>query len=146
MAHKARVVIIQNDRIAFIKRQRTDRTYFVFPGGTLESGETLEQAAIREAREETGLEVALESLIARVLYKGNWHAFFVARPIGGTWGDCHGPEFTEERRRTSGTYEPVWLCRKEMGTVSIHPDVMKDVALNGIRHGWPAQVLEFIAN
>lgn len=44
-------------------QKRGDSGKWGFPGGAIELGETPEEAAVRELKEETGLDVAVESLI-----------------------------------------------------------------------------------
>jgi len=50
----AAVVIVENGRVAPIERVRDRHTYFVFPGGRAEDGESPQQAAVREAHSCTG--------------------------------------------------------------------------------------------
>ena len=70
--------------------------------GTPDEGETLEETALREVREETGLEVEMESPISSISY---WFAdrdnsvryhktvhFYLMLPVGGDT-DLHDPEF-----------------------------------------------------
>ena len=73
---------------------------WALPKGTPDSGETLEETALREVREETGLSVEIAAPLGHIEY---WFTrdserihkrvyFYLMRPCGGTFDD-HDPEF-----------------------------------------------------
>ena len=80
------ICIIQNGKILLTRRE--DFEVWCLPGGAVDEGESLAQAAVREAREEIGLEVELTRLIGLYFYP-NATTFvrhlvsFAARPVGG---------------------------------------------------------------
>jgi ADP-ribose pyrophosphatase YjhB (NUDIX family) len=81
-------VAILDDRNRLLLTRREDFDTWCLPGGGVEVGETLAQAARREAQEETGLQVALTRLVGVYSRPGasrfSGHIFvFAARPIGG---------------------------------------------------------------
>lgn len=57
----AGVLIVQNDKILF--QRRSDNGKWGLIGGLLEMNETYQAASLREAREETGLEIRLDSFL-----------------------------------------------------------------------------------
>ena len=75
---------------------------WALPKGTPDSGETIEETALRETREETGLEVAIERPLRSIRYffvRGStrFHKtvhFFLMRSVGGRLED-HDAEFDE---------------------------------------------------
>lgn len=56
--------LIYNDVDQTVLMVQNENSVWTLPGGAVEENETLEQAAIREAYEETGLEVELGDILA----------------------------------------------------------------------------------
>jgi 8-oxo-dGTP pyrophosphatase MutT (NUDIX family) len=63
---RAGVLVVRDRHIALIEREHLGRRYWVIPGGSVERGEAVEDAALREAREELGVGVTLGRLLIRI--------------------------------------------------------------------------------
>jgi 8-oxo-dGTP diphosphatase len=121
---RARVVIVQSGRVALIRRVRDGRTYFLFPGGGVEEGETPEQAARREALEELGVDVELGELVHDEAFGGTRFLYYDAWIVGGTFGTGMWPdhaELTLSERERAGTYEAVWVELAGLTTLDVRP-------------------------
>lgn len=65
----ASVAVLRNDRVLLAARARPPLDHvWSLPGGLVEPGETLAEAALRELREETGVEADLIGLIRPIEY------------------------------------------------------------------------------
>ncbi len=56
-------VVIRDDRNQILLERRSDCGWWGLPGGSLEVGETITQTAMREVKEETGLEIEIIRLV-----------------------------------------------------------------------------------
>ena len=86
MTHLAvNVAVIHDGNILLTKRE--DFETWVLPSAGVEAGESLAQAAIRETKEETGLDVQLTRLVGVYSRLDSWSLsymiLFAAKPVGG---------------------------------------------------------------
>lgn len=84
------VVLNREDEILLVRHKKGNKSYWVLPGGRLEYGETFAECAVREVKEETGLEVQVERFlflseaIAPDRSRHIVNIFIKAKVIGGT--------------------------------------------------------------
>lgn len=119
-------VIIENDRVLLVKRGHPPLLgEWSIPGGVLELGEMLRDAAIREAREETGLIVQTDALLGvfdRVLRENGQIRYhyvlidFLCRRLAGD--PCCGTDADEVR----------WFTRDEVAQLKLAPDTAEVIA------------------
>ena len=62
----AGILVVRDGKVLLTKRSIMPRSgYWAFPGGFVERGETVEAAALRETREEVGLEARITGIVGR---------------------------------------------------------------------------------
>ena len=128
MKQRVRAVIVKNGEVLLIKRVRSDEIYWVFPGGGVEEGESLEVALRREIFEETGFLVTTGKLYWKRIFRltgkedENEEFYFICDVVGGVLGTGDGPEF--HRGGYKGTYEPQYVPVANIVTMNIKPEEM----------------------
>lgn len=86
----ARVLIIEDGKLLTFRRKRRSRKtgeiieYYSIPGGGIDKEETPEAAAIRELKEEMGIDIVLGPLAAHRLAKNFEHYVYPAHIVSGS--------------------------------------------------------------
>ncbi|WP_042420488.1 NUDIX domain-containing protein [Streptacidiphilus anmyonensis] len=128
------VAVVRNAEGQLLLIHRTDNDRWALPGGGHDIGERIAETVVREVEEETGILVAVESVVG--LYTDPEHVMayddgevrqqfsicFRARPVGG-------------RVRTSSESKEVrWVAPADLDALDIHPSMRLRIA-HGLSEG-----------
>ena len=122
------IIADQRDRLVLVRRAiEPGYGKWVFPGGYVDRGEALTDAAVREAREECGLYVRLDGLVNIYSYPGRAPIIVVyaATAIGGEL--CSDEECLE-----TAVFDSLSIPWENLAFRSTH-DGLRDY-LGGLRH------------
>lgn len=140
MRVRAGIVLMQDGKVALIERHRAGMDYYVFPGGGMDEGETPEQAAIREAMEELGIEVSIKLKISEIQFgQRSRQVYFLVDQVGGEFGTGVGEEYTDAdpNNPEEGIYIPIWMPIEELPLhENIYPAKVSELVVRSLSAGW----------
>jgi len=127
-------IIIEHDRVVLVKRGHPPLLgEWSIPGGVVEAGETLREAAVREVLEETGLRVEVGALLGvydRILRDADERTLyhyvlidFLCRRIAG------------EPQAACDAAEARWFTSHEVGQLSLAQDTAEVIKLGFDKSG-----------
>lgn len=124
-------VILKNDeeKILMVKQHHEDKDIWMVPGGGIEAGENSIDAAVREAKEESGLDIRITGVA--------WHIeevspergqrfvnYMVGEIIGGELSLGSDPEFDENHQVLR---EIKFMSKEEIGQLEhVYPKFFND--------------------
>jgi ADP-ribose pyrophosphatase YjhB (NUDIX family) len=105
-------LITRDERVLLVKRSiEPGYGTWVFPGGHVDRGETVEEAALRETREEAGVDAALDGLIGLYSYPG--------RPVVIAVFRAHLVPGSPEAAAGDETLEVGWFTAEEVESLTL---------------------------
>ena len=119
MADRACALILKHGQALMVRQTYRGETFWTFPGGGIEAHERPEEAAIRETKEEVGLDVVIVRLLCvapRTKGSGTYYCF-LAHVAGGTPALGRDPELASDAQEL---HELRWFPLEELRH---HPEV-----------------------
>lgn len=141
MRKAVRAVVVKDDALLLMHRNKFGEEYYTLIGGGIGVGETPEQALMREVHEESSLSVANPRLVYvekagdpygdQFIFLCDYSSGEVALPAGSTEAKIHA--------LGANLYEPVWLPIKKLAEVSFVSEALKHTLVKALTQGFPSQ-------
>lgn len=127
----SRGIVIHENRLLVIKRVKEGQEYYVLPGGHIDDGENVRDAAAREVREETSIKCETVRLLYKYKREGDpnprangMQSFYLCAYKSGEPNVTDAEEYTDTTR-VSGSYEPMYLDLEKLDTADLRPACIK---------------------
>jgi ADP-ribose pyrophosphatase YjhB (NUDIX family) len=141
MRKAARAIIIKNQSILVMKRNKFGHEYYTLLGGGIESGETADVAVVREVKEEASIDVTNPRLVY-IEDAGEPYGLQYIFLCDFTDGEVKlSPDSIEAQFNTQGKnlHEPLWLPISKLGIIPFRSQTLQAELLVGLRDGFPSE-------
>lgn len=141
MRKAARAVIIHNQNILLMKRNKFGMQYYCLPGGGIDSGETADHAAVREIKEEASIDVVNPRLI---LIENAGDPYGIQYIFACDYKDGEvkiHPNSIEAKLNAEGknTFQTLWVPISKFAGLPFRSSVLQQELLAIFRDGLPDQ-------
>lgn len=141
MRQAARAIIIHNQNLLLMKRNKFGQQYYCLPGGGIEPGEKADQTVLREVYEEASIRVANP----RLAFIEDTPAPFGTQYIFICEYESGEPKILEQsieaklNKMGKNTFEILWVPISKFAKLPFRSHVLQQTLLVAFRDGFPAQ-------
>ncbi len=144
MRKTARAIVLYEDSILLMYRNKFGSEFFSLIGGAIEMGEKPEETVIREVSEESSLVVDSPRLVI-IENAGNMFGIqyiFLCQYVSGS--PVLRPDSPEAQITANGEniFQPVWVKLAELQNINLLPSILKENIIKYIDSGFPDSVIE----
>ena len=144
MRKAARAIVIRDDELLIMHRDKFGTKYDTLPGGNIEVGESTEEAVRRELREETGLDVGSCRLVfiedAGEPYGTQY--VYLCDYIGGEPQLAPESEEAAINKLGKNLYKPMWVSLAELSDRPFKSETLKQHILTAVADGFTQEPLQ----
>ena len=144
MRRAVRVIVIKDQSILVMHRNKFGQEFYALVGGGIDYGESPEQALYREVAEETGLAITNHRLVIiedagdvfgmQYIYTCDYVSGEPALAADSSEALIHA--------KGQNLYTPLWLPLSELPNVVLQPRELQAVLLQHAGKAWPAEPIE----
>jgi ADP-ribose pyrophosphatase YjhB (NUDIX family) len=139
MAQSIRAIIIKDNQLLVMKRNKFGLEYYTLIGGGVDIGENLETALRRELREEAGLTVgAVQHVFTEEAGDPYGTQYvFTCEYQGGDPVLSTDSDEAQISQMGQNLYEPSWLPLQALPAAQFLSESLKQAILEAVAHGFP---------
>jgi ADP-ribose pyrophosphatase YjhB (NUDIX family) len=117
-----------------LDKEEGGQEYYVIPGGTVEPSEEIEEAVVREMKEETDVNVKVERLFFEMEDKNprgrdRKHYYYICTYLSGEPKLREDSEEAEEMKQGIHFYKPMWVELEKVKDLTLFPAFIKEKIL-----------------
>jgi 8-oxo-dGTP pyrophosphatase MutT (NUDIX family) len=142
MRKAVRGIIIEQDKMLLMHRNKEASQYFTLVGGGVRDGETDEQALAREIFEETGLKVTETQLVFIEEHPAPYNEQYIficnVAPHGGVAVSANSEEGFMNKLGMN-IHTPIWIYTKAFSKIAFRTPQLQTAIVSAIDNGFPDQ-------
>jgi len=142
MRTAARAIIIENGKILVMQRKKHGDEYFTLVGGLANDDESIEQALVREVKEETGMDVVAVRLVYVEKHPAPYNEQYIYLCEVAPHPDVAVQDSSEEgymNRLQANMHQPMWVETRAFAELPFRTPQLQEAMLRAFAKGFPSQ-------
>ena len=142
MGKAARAIIIEDGKILVMHRNKYGSQYFTLVGGQAKNDETIEQALVREVKEETGLDIVEYRHVFTEKHPEPYNEQYIFLCKVAPHGDVLIQESSEEgwlNKMDANVHKPMWANVNSFHTLQFRTPQLYSAIIEGLKKGFPTE-------